>query len=313
MPLLTRFEVSLPPGHAKDEEERVGALLALRVAQGWEEENRPDGSFVCTAYFVDGALCPVLADELQFRFPQVTITQSACEEKNWLEAWKEFFTPVECGRHFLVLAPWMEEAKKRTSRIPLIIQPGTAFGTGHHASTALCLEALSEVHAAGRVKRGTRFLDLGTGSGILGMAAAKLGLVGDGLDVDPEALANARENLRLNGLDAERLNLRKGGIEAASGRYGLIMANILAGPLMDMAPRIAALGGEDAPPLLILSGILEEQSGQVEEAYRSRGCPAPRVLGRGEWVALIFDPGSRAERCALDAKIAPEYTGKARL
>ncbi|MDR2800250.1 MAG: 50S ribosomal protein L11 methyltransferase [Desulfovibrio sp.] len=293
MPVLTRFEISLPPGHAEDDEERVSALLALRVTQGWEEENRPDGSFVCTAHLADGALCSALAHDLQCRFPRVEIAQSACEEKNWLEAWKEFFTPVECGPDFLVLAPWMEEEKKRAGRVPLIIMPGTAFGTGHHASTALCLEALSEVRAFGLVTEETRFLDLGTGSGILGIAAAKLGLAGDGLDIDPEALVNARENLRLNGLEAGRLALRQGGVEAASGRYGLIMANILAGPLMDMAPRIAALDGEDKTPLLILSGILEEQTRQVEEAYRSQGCPAPRVRGRGEWAALIFEPRSR--------------------
>ena len=285
MSRLVRITFTLPP--ASGDPDLVAAFLSRRVPHGWEEQNPPDGQ---TRYIVHSGhpgFCSELVRAAAGRFPDIACASEEVEEENWQEAWKEFFTPVQGGDHFLVLAPWMTRERAETSRIPLVIEPKTAFGTGHHASTALCLAALSRLFAEGRISAGMRFLDLGTGTGILGIAAALLGLTGEGLDIDPVAVDNARENREANGLSRDRFRLARGGLDSARGPYQIVLANILAGPLMDMAPRMAEIL---RPPqgALILSGILENQAAAVTRAYTSLGFPRPYPLLREEWAALIF-------------------------
>ena len=161
-----------------------------------------------------------------------------------------------------------------------------AFGTGHHATTALCLDRISALHEAGRLNGQTRFLDLGTGSGILGIGCAKLGASGVGIDNDPIALENAEENVQINGV-ADNMRLQLGSIDAATdGPYDLVVANILAEPLIQMAPQIKA---QVAPGgVLLLSGILTTQAEKVAEAYKSLGMGAPESRVDGEWAALYW-------------------------
>jgi ribosomal protein L11 methyltransferase len=288
MGFLTRLDIVLPAGSAEGDVCLLDAVLARHFAHGWEES--PDDGVAPHRIAYVGAFEARTAFEAELRvlLPAARVSAERVEEENWAEAWKEFFTPVACGRYFLVLAPWMRE--ERTQRIPVVIKPKTAFGTGHHASTALCLEALSDLYERGRVRAGARFLDLGTGSGILGIAAAKLGLRGDGLDTDPEAVENALENRAGNGLAPECLRLRLGSLEAAEGGYDLVMANILAGPLTDMAPQLAGFTTDTgAKPLLVLSGILDSQADAVAAAYEGCGFPEARRLAREDWVALVFE------------------------
>jgi ribosomal protein L11 methyltransferase len=129
-----------------------------------------------------------------------------------------------------------------------------------------------------------RFLDLGTGSGILGLACAKLGLVGEGLDIDLPAVENALENRTANAVDPTDFAVRLGGVEEAAGPYDFIVANILAAPLREMAPAIAALKS----PALVLSGLLDMQADAVEAAYIEQGYAKARRMISGEWAALIF-------------------------
>jgi ribosomal protein L11 methyltransferase len=285
MPQLAKITFLL--SSASDDPDLVAAFLALRVPHGWEEQNTPDGQ---TRYIVHSdhpGFCSDLVHAMAGRFPHIVHQTEDVEKKDWVEAWKEFFTPVEGGEHFLVLAPWMLRERAETNRIPLVIEPKTAFGTGHHASTALCLAALSRLFADGRITAGMRFLDLGTGTGILGIAAALLGLEGEGLDIDPVAVDNAKENREANGLSPSRFRVAKGDLDSARGPYQILLANILAGPLMDMAPRMAEVL---RPPhgALILSGILETQADAVARAYTARGFPRPSRLFREEWATLIF-------------------------
>jgi ribosomal protein L11 methyltransferase len=206
------------------------------------------------------------------------------DNADWGSAWKKYFTPIPIGSRFVVLPPWSTERPQQAE--PILIEPKMAFGTGHHQTTALCLHGMVRLADEDRIKPGRSFLDLGTGSGILAIAAVKLGLTGLGLDIDPVAIDNARENAALNHVQKE-LELAVGSIEAVQDRcFDLILANILANPLMDMAaPITAALS---RPGVLMLSGILRDQAEHVTAAYMAQGLPRPEISFAQEWALIVF-------------------------
>lgn len=299
MPMLDRLTITLPPNHDPDEADRLQAALAVGVSHGWEEQSLPTGEWQCIVHNTSPAAGQELAAKIGALFPAAQLDRNTVEEKNWVEAWKEFFTPVKAGKRFLVLAPWMKEEAAAATRTPIIIEPKTAFGTGHHATTALCLGVLSSLADQGLLHPGMRFLDLGCGSGILGIAAATLGLHGDGLDIETAAVENSEENRAGNGVAPEAFKIYRGSLEPADGGcalpgdahgpYDIILANILAGPLRELAPLVNALPGPDGKrPLLVLSGILDLQADAVAEAYTALGFPEPERSAQGEWVALTF-------------------------
>ena len=282
MPGLLRIDVLLPAAEA----DRAMAFLALHCAHGWEES--PAGDDVLYRLYLDE---PAVGEELLLAlhaaFPAARVSHEEMERQDWASAWREFFTPVLAGERFVVLPPWLA-ATAPAGRLPILIEPKTAFGTGHHATTALCLAALDGLDRRGCLHRTLTFLDLGTGSGILGLACCLLGLGGMGVDVDPLAVANARENKRLNGV-GDAFAVGVGSVAGlARTRFGLILANILAGPLKVMAPQVVRR--LDRHGSLVLSGILVEQAAAVTEAYMDQGLPAPEVMSRDEWVALVWPP-----------------------
>lgn len=266
--------------------DRVSGLLALYASFGWEEESLPGGETRFAVHCESEEHLRRLRDQLRATAPQADTTLERVERQDWLAAWRQFFTPVICGSRFVVLPPWLA-ADNLAGRTPVIIEPKSAFGTGHHATTALCLRVLSELLDSGRVLPGQCFLDLGTGSGVLGIACARSGLSGLGLDIDPLAVANARENRELNRTDAAVFEVAEGGVEQAVGRrFDLVLANILARPLMEMAAPLAAARATDG--CLVLSGLLERQADAVEAAYGEQGLPRARRVIDGEWCALVW-------------------------
>ncbi|WP_438266361.1 50S ribosomal protein L11 methyltransferase [Desulfolutivibrio sulfoxidireducens] len=264
--------------------ERLTAWLAEHLPQGWEELDTPEGALF-RVHLDDNPAGRELADALCADWPDLAVQRDHLEREDWGAAWKAFFTPIEVGGVFEVLPPWLVH-ERSADRKPIVIEPKMAFGTGHHPTTALCLELFGELFATGRIRPGMRFLDLGTGSGILGIGLCRLGLTGIGLDIDPQAVCCAAENVLANGVE-RAMRTAEGSLDSLSGgeRYDVVVANILAQPLVAMAPHLAArvaTGG-----VLILSGILAEQAEGVAEAYAKTGLERPEVRQSGEWAALV--------------------------
>lgn len=274
-----------------DEEQydTVTGLLVRIVSYGWEEDSLPTGETRFRVHCDNAIVRENLLSALRAWLPGLEVEESAVPRQDWTVAWREFFTPVRAGR-FLVLPPWLVASTPAEGRQAIVIEPKSAFGTGHHNTTVLCLEAITGLLDSGRLAAGQRFFDVGTGSGILGIACCLNGLSGLGSDIDPVAVDNALENVVINKV-ADAFRILPGSAEAGEGEaFDLVIANILAGPLRELAPALMARmkpGG-----CLVLSGLLDVQADAVEAAYAPLG-PARRVLS-GDWVALVWDGGQRA-------------------
>jgi ribosomal protein L11 methyltransferase len=220
--------------------------------------------------------------------PVPTPTYKQIADQNWMEAWKQHYKPILIGQRLLILPAWLESPDP--NRIPIKIDPGMAFGTGTHPTTQLCLE-LMELHAD-RHEMST-VIDVGCGSGILSIAALKLGAdKALGVDIDAESVTNSRENADTNGLGGE-LILSQGSVaEVLAGQFPfqsapLVVANILAPVIV----RLFAAGLADLIEpggAIILSGILFEQEQNVVTAGQARGLVLTDRRQIGDWVALAM-------------------------
>lgn len=199
-------------------------------------------------------------------------------DRDWLGEWKKNWQPVAVGRRFIIAPPWSAVADA-PDQLLIRIEPGMAFGTGTHETTRLCLAAIEKHFDGGS------FLDVGTGTGILAIAAAKLFPRAriEACDTDAEAIAIARENARLNGV-SEQIAFRAGSIDdAATASADLVCANLTTDVILPLLPALVA----DTCGRLILSGILREHAGQVETRLIELGASDFEVERDGEWVAII--------------------------
>jgi ribosomal protein L11 methyltransferase len=224
-----------------------------------------------------------------------SFTEGSYTDEDWAEKWKQWIRPVRVGGVFLVKPTWVKARTEhgrrgRRRRVVIEMDPGMAFGTGTHPTTRLCLKALASVFdlkRSGRGLTGRTVLDVGTGTGILAIAAVKLGCAGAvGLDTDPEALKIARKNARLNKV-AVKLSRRP--VEELGGRYSVVVSNIFATELIRLAPALVKrLGRRNGGGRLILSGILTEEAGEVEGAFEALGMERVKTYTRAGWVCLVF-------------------------
>jgi ribosomal protein L11 methyltransferase len=200
-------------------------------------------------------------------------------DRDWLGEWKKSWQPVPVGKRFLIAPPW-SEVSGSDDRICIRIEPGMAFGTGTHETTRLCLTAMEKYFSGGS------FLDVGTGTGILAIAAAKLHPDAniEACDTDPDAVEIATENARLNGV-ADRVSFRAGTVEATTASANVVCANLTANVILPLLPSlIGATCGR-----LILSGILDTQVEAVLVRLRELGlAEVAEVVIDGEWVAVII-------------------------
>ncbi len=214
--------------------------------------------------------------------PCPTIEYELLADRDWEREWMDDFTPLRMGQRLWIVPSWHEPPE--ANAVNLILDPGLAFGTGTHPTTALCLEWLDELAVAGHLAEQT-VLDVGCGSGILAIAALKLGAShADATDIDPQALQASRDNAERNGIAESGLNLYYPEQLSDSGDYPIVTANILAGPLVELAPMIA---GHVAPGgRIALSGVLANQADEVYEAYAAQGIAMDEPVIREGWVRL---------------------------
>ncbi len=210
------------------------------------------------------------------------IETTSIPEQDWSENWKRFFKPVQVTSRFVVKPPWSKIRLKK-DQIPINIHPGMAFGTGTHATTKLCMKALER----GLQRKGLSVLDVGTGSGILSIAAAQLG-AGEvwGLDIDGAAVENARENVKRNSV-SDIVKIRKGRIGDIQKRFDVMVANIDLKSLKRM--RWPLLHHLKSQGFLILSGILEGEGERLRQHYLETGhFQWARVTHEEGWACLIL-------------------------
>jgi ribosomal protein L11 methyltransferase len=198
---------------------------------------------------------------------------------DWADRWREFHAPVTVGGRVHVRAPWHPRVSAEVAPVEVVIDPGQAFGTGAHATTRLCLELLLALEPSGPL------VDLGCGSGVLAIAAAKLGWGPVlGVDHDPLAVAATRENARVNGVDIDvrRHDLLRDGPAPSAPT---VLANLL-GPLLR---RVAADGFAGVTPrALIASGLLVAEADEIAEAFAAHGLAATGRRTEGAWAALLL-------------------------
>lgn len=219
---------------------------------------------------------------------------SFVRQEEWATSWKQHFHPLLIGRH-LVLKPSWEEFAATPDQIVIELDPGMAFGTGTHPTTRLCLECLERIFnhtppfTAAFPTPSPSVLDVGTGSGILAIAARKLGAGRViAIDVDPEAVTVALSNLAHNAV-TDDLEVSTTPLSMVGGSYSVILANILAEELIRLAPDLTARlepGG-----ILILSGILTEKEGAVTAAYNRHPLTQTEVTRLDEWSCLVYCQG----------------------
>ena len=207
------------------------------------------------------------------------------EEENWADSWKKYFKPIKLGR--VTIVPAWESYDAEDGEVIIKIDPGMAFGTGTHETTRLVMKIMQDA-----VKGGERVLDVGCGSGILAITAAKLGARScNAYDIDPVAVKVARENAEIAGCD----NITVGtsdllaGVERISGGYDLCVANIVADIIIRMLPDVHTYLNPSAP--IILSGIVAERENDIKNAAARHGYCVVRVERENDWVAMMIKRG----------------------
>jgi ribosomal protein L11 methyltransferase len=264
--------------------EAVEYALMEAGAMGTETNDAADDLVRVTGYFAETpnreSVRAELADALRvYDLPSASAREMklrAVADQDWLGEWKKSWQPVAVAERFVIAPPWADVPE--SERLVIRIEPGMAFGTGTHETTRLCLTAIEKYFAGGS------FLDVGTGTGILAIAAAKLFPDAriEALDTDADAVAIARENARLNA--AEKIFFRVGTVAEATASADVVCANLTADVIVTLLPALLAV----TCGRLILSGILETQLEMVTASLRGAGIPdAVEIMQDGEWAAVI--------------------------
>lgn len=223
-------------------------------------------------------ILPLFRERLDAAGIPYELTTAGVEQEDWQNAWKKYYHAMDIGKRLAIVPGWEEY---ETDRTVITMDPGMAFGTGTHETTSLCLEVLDE-----RVRGGERVLDIGTGSGILAIAALRLGAAcAEGVDIDPMCVRTAGENAQRNGVQ-DRFTVLVGDLsDKASGVYNIITANIVAAAILSLAPHVPALMAPGA--LFVASGIIDTRKEEVLAGLRGAGLDPFEVREKRGWVCIV--------------------------
>lgn len=266
----------------EESKEAVIYRLGSMGAMGFAEEG-----IGIIAYFAQTSSPAEICHELsEFRAvlassgldPSIACSFRVLPDRDWNEIWKKNFRPIDVGESLTIIPSWLPV---ETERIPVIIDPGMVFGTGHHETTQACLvliERLAKHHAR------KSFLDIGTGTGILAIGASRLGFEQVmAVDIDPLAVDAAARNIAANGLT--NIDVRQGSITSVSGTFDIIAANLLSEILIAIAPELSQRLNPDGTA--ILSGLLVGQENGVIRAMSSADLTCSERVIDGKWISLI--------------------------
>lgn len=218
--------------------------------------------------------------------PQAHLSRAAVQDADWENNWKQFYKPMEIGERLLVIPEW--EQAGTSGRVELRLNPGLTFGTGSHATTRLCLTALEET-----IHGGERVLDLGCGSGILSIAALRLGAEhAFACDIDEKCVEVAYENAALNGIDRSRYTVRWGDVLSdqqlkaeIGGGYDMVVANIVADVIIGLSGQVRPFLKEDG--LFLCSGIIDDRAEEVARHLREAGWDILRTRQSEGWFSYL--------------------------
>lgn len=273
---MIRLALRVDRAHAE-----IALAELLELAPGGVEEVDLGDAVEYAVYGPPGEL-PLLPDlEAAVGGALIEVTTSELPD-DWSERWKQFHTPLVLGERLAVRPPWEQPIGTATE---IVIDPAQAFGTGAHATTRLCLELLLSLSDAG-AERG-RVLDLGCGSGVLAIAAAKLGFEPVlAVDFDPLSVEATAANAVVNDvtLQVARCDLRSDPVPAAS----IVLANLLRPLLLDYARLLGTADGPQPPDTLIASGLLIHEADEIAAAFAPLGLRERDRRERGEWAALLL-------------------------
>lgn len=249
-----------------------------------------DKPFTIRTWVADSDFDPAMVEEIRAALwhlgrmrPVSDLRVSSLAEEDWANAWKEHFKVHRIGDRVVIRPPWLEY-EPQGDEVVVELDPGMAFGTGLHPSTQLTMLGVEET-----VREGDIVLDVGTGSGILAIAALKLGARHvDAVDVETVAVRATEENAERNGV-ADRIDVRLGSVgpgEPFQGQYDVVFANIIARILIELAEPIVAATKPGGP--MVLAGIIQEREQDVIGAFAARGATVENRRQHDDWVSLVL-------------------------
>lgn len=216
-------------------------------------------------------------------YGRMKVEETPVKAEDWENNWKKYYKPLRIGEHIVIKPTW-EEVELIDGDVTVELDPGMAFGTGSHASTHMCLEFLEKT-----IKKGDKVLDIGTGSGILGIAALKLGAESvTAVDIDPLAVKIAKENAALNGFSEPEFKVFEGDLaDKVTGEYDVVLANIVADIICQLSKNVGKYIKKDGK--FITSGIIDFKADKVREALSENGINIIEEKNQKDWFSFLCD------------------------